>query len=209
MSFYPVICLSASKMVIDSGEKGMERRDGFLYIQGSADDHEMWSMGLTSSQFWKYQKEILDTNDPIECEKRVKEIVTREKINNYNIEEKIITKDSFENTFFNFIGNSNIAIGNYKRKKGQNKLFSSIPIALEFVKKPLEEKKRILIHCKVGIDRSVGICLAILINYFDDEVVTKDLIQKRLLLITKYRIKANPTRATLKKVNNYFMSNLQ
>ncbi|RHZ80565.1 hypothetical protein Glove_134g83 [Diversispora epigaea] len=281
MSFYPVICLSASKMVANSEEKGMERRDGFLYIQGSADDHEMWSMSLTSSQFWKYQKEILDTNDPIECEKKVKEIVTREKTNNnnnYKIEE-IITNDSFVDTF-NFIGNSNIAIGNYKSafpskcwsnfdyiinctpespplpptssstypyynhnndkdnnnnddnydnkylqlsipegKKGQNKLFSSIPIALGFVKKPLEEKKRILIHCKVGIDRSVGICLAILINYFDDEgnfikeginhnVVTKELIQKRLLLITKYRIKANPTRATLKKINNYFMSNL-
>lgn len=45
MPFYPVICLSASKMVTDSsGGEGMERRNGFLYIQGSADDHEMWSM---------------------------------------------------------------------------------------------------------------------------------------------------------------------
>jgi tRNA A64-2'-O-ribosylphosphate transferase len=39
MSFFPVICLSASQVV----ESGVERRNGFLYVQGSADDHEMWS----------------------------------------------------------------------------------------------------------------------------------------------------------------------
>ena len=39
MPFYPVICLSASQMV----ESGVERRKGFLYVQGSADDHEMWA----------------------------------------------------------------------------------------------------------------------------------------------------------------------
>ena len=35
-------------------------------------------------------------------------------------------------------------------KKGQNILYSSIPVALNFVKKPLEENKKILIHCKQG-----------------------------------------------------------
>jgi tRNA A64-2'-O-ribosylphosphate transferase len=39
--FYPIICISASKQVLD----GMERRiTGFAYIQGLGDDHELWSM---------------------------------------------------------------------------------------------------------------------------------------------------------------------
>ncbi|CAG8560692.1 15846_t:CDS:2, partial [Acaulospora morrowiae] len=204
VSFFPVICLSASQMV----EMGSERRHGYLYVQGSADDHEMWAMGLTPSLFWKHHKTILNTNDPVECEKRVKEIVDGHR--NTNPELLVSNIDASKN--FDFIGNTCVAIGNYKSanpltcwtifdyiinctpepysdsepipsppysnnylqlsipegKKGQNNLFSSIPVALEFVKKPLEEKKRILIHCKQGIDRSVGIGLAVLVKYFDD-----------------------------------------
>jgi tRNA A64-2'-O-ribosylphosphate transferase len=40
LPFYPVICVSASEAVAD----GVERRDGYSYVQGSADDHEMWAM---------------------------------------------------------------------------------------------------------------------------------------------------------------------
>jgi hypothetical protein len=42
--FFPIICVSASKQVHD----GVERRSGgFSYIQGSADDHELWGMVFT------------------------------------------------------------------------------------------------------------------------------------------------------------------
>lgn len=58
----------------------------------------------------------------MECEKRVKEIVTREKVNNHhhsdNVKEETIIKNhSLEDSFFNFIGNTNVAIGNYKSGK--------------------------------------------------------------------------------------------
>ncbi|KAG0708686.1 tRNA A64-2'-O-ribosylphosphate transferase [Suillus ampliporus] len=57
--FYPIICISASKQVLD----GVERRvTGFAYIQGSGDDHELWSMGLTPAQFWKHKSNILHAN---------------------------------------------------------------------------------------------------------------------------------------------------
>ena len=37
--FIPLICLSASTQIAD----GLERRkDGFSYVQGSGDDHELW-----------------------------------------------------------------------------------------------------------------------------------------------------------------------
>lgn len=39
IDFYPVICLSASEHV----ESGVERRNGYSYVQGSGDDHESWS----------------------------------------------------------------------------------------------------------------------------------------------------------------------
>ncbi|KAG0174566.1 hypothetical protein DFQ28_005721 [Apophysomyces sp. BC1034] len=54
-------------------------------------------------------------------------------------------------------------------KKGQQALYDSIPTALNFVKKPLAENKRVLIHCAKGQDRSVGIALAILVKYYNLE----------------------------------------
>ena len=39
--FTPVICVSASKQI----EEGIERRtNGYAYVQGSGDDHELWGM---------------------------------------------------------------------------------------------------------------------------------------------------------------------
>jgi len=74
LPFYPIVCLSASKLVTD----GVERRaNGFAYIQGSGDDHELWSMvritslmrdksclqelqGLTPTIFWKNRSILLN-----------------------------------------------------------------------------------------------------------------------------------------------------
>ncbi|CAG8497885.1 12941_t:CDS:10 [Ambispora leptoticha] len=257
LPFYPVICLSTSKVVA----MGMESRQGYQYIQGAADDQETWSLGLTPSLFWKHHKEILDDScfDPVQCERKVREIVAYTKIE--SPKSPLLNGDSF-----NFLGNTNIAIGNRRSgcpplcwryfdyiinctpqgyntstnsstiiqstdissenktnylqlpipegKKGQHILFEMIPKALDYLKIPLMEHQRILIHCEQGVDRSVGIALAVLVNYFDDnengidhEVVTKDLIQRRLFFITSYRNKANPSRATLKKVNAFFMDN--
>ncbi|KIK22315.1 hypothetical protein PISMIDRAFT_102651 [Pisolithus microcarpus 441] len=56
LSFHPIVCLSASKQIAD----GLERRTaGFTYIQGSGDDHELWSMGLTPTVFWRNRDQIL------------------------------------------------------------------------------------------------------------------------------------------------------
>jgi tRNA A64-2'-O-ribosylphosphate transferase len=39
--FLPIVCVSASKQI----ETGTERRaSGFIYVQGSGDDHELWGM---------------------------------------------------------------------------------------------------------------------------------------------------------------------
>ncbi|KAI9010989.1 tRNA A64-2'-O-ribosylphosphate transferase [Phycomyces nitens] len=99
-------------------------------------------------------------------------------------------------------------------KKGQQALFDHIGIALAFARQPLLEKRRVLVHCAKGQDRSVGIALALLVEYFDHNGVfqprtgrvDKQCIQQHLLSIISSRPKASPSRATLKKVNTYFMS---
>ncbi|EKM50028.1 uncharacterized protein PHACADRAFT_213797 [Phanerochaete carnosa HHB-10118-sp] len=66
-TFYPVVCISASKQI----EEGFERRsNGFSYIQGSGDDHELWGQasilddicGLTPDMFWRNRDRILNTD---------------------------------------------------------------------------------------------------------------------------------------------------
>ncbi|GAA5878194.1 hypothetical protein JCM3774_005838 [Rhodotorula dairenensis] len=54
---YPVICASASKLAAEAD--GLERAQGFTYVQGSGDDHEAWSKGLTPPVFWAHADEIL------------------------------------------------------------------------------------------------------------------------------------------------------
>jgi tRNA A64-2'-O-ribosylphosphate transferase len=99
-------------------------------------------------------------------------------------------------------------------KKGQKQLYSSIPIVLAWVKPFLEEKKRILFHCMQGKDRSVGICVALFEQYFDGngftfnaskEEISKSSILNKLLFIQQFRSSSNPSRATMKKINLYFL----
>ncbi|GAA6056027.1 hypothetical protein JCM3770_002148 [Rhodotorula araucariae] len=54
---YPVVCASASKLADEAD--GLERALGFTYVQGSGDDHEAWSKGLTPPVFWEHADEIL------------------------------------------------------------------------------------------------------------------------------------------------------
>lgn len=68
-TFYPVVCVSASKAVHD----GIERCEGFTYFQGAADDEEMWAGKLTPSLFWTHHEEILQ--DAERCEDTIESIV--------------------------------------------------------------------------------------------------------------------------------------
>ncbi|QRW10005.1 tRNA A64-2'-O-ribosylphosphate transferase [Ceratobasidium sp. AG-Ba] len=68
--FYPVVCLSASQRVQD----GVDRRLGFTYVQGSGDDHELWSHGLTPSIFWANKSRLLECPQD-ELEDLIKELL--------------------------------------------------------------------------------------------------------------------------------------
>ncbi|KNC98283.1 tRNA A64-2'-O-ribosylphosphate transferase [Spizellomyces punctatus DAOM BR117] len=246
LDFYPVILLSASQAVPD----GMDRREGYTYVQGSADDHEMWGQGLDPSIFWENAEEILATSNTTECEQVVSSILASR-----NLEAGMPKKNTVS---FEWLGEMGIAIGNrtsgrppycwsifdfvincgapeydctefqtYAKngrylylpipegKKGQHELFRCLPIVLNFVQNPIKDGKKILFHCMQGKDRSVGMALAVLIRYMDDQgrlhpdvkspKVTKEIVHNRLLFIQSHRHVASPTRATMQKVKSYFM----
>ena len=45
----PLYLVTVSRQAQD----GSQKMDGFTYVQGAADDHELWSEGLTPEMFWK------------------------------------------------------------------------------------------------------------------------------------------------------------
>ncbi|KAL2887766.1 trna a64-2 -o-ribosylphosphate transferase [Ceratocystis lukuohia] len=56
--FRPVICCTASAR---SAAGGGEISSGAGYVQGAADDTEMWAHGLTAPLFWAHRAELLET----------------------------------------------------------------------------------------------------------------------------------------------------
>ncbi|KAI9285369.1 tRNA A64-2'-O-ribosylphosphate transferase [Umbelopsis sp. AD052] len=243
--FFPVICLSASQFI----EGGSQARNGYMYVQGSGDDEEAWSLGLTAPMFWRHRKELF-SGDAATCERLAMQIATESK--------DISEQDVANNDSYTYVGNSKVAIGTWKSgeppscwqnfdivinctdqeypenkkenyskrylhlnipsgKRGQHILFSYIPLVLQFCQEPMASKKSILVHCIEGKDRAVGIALALLVQYYDThglpytEIsqrpdVDKIYIQQHLINIMNSRPQAKPSRATLKKINTYFMS---
>ena len=55
--FHPIILCTASKMVQD----GTEFKQGYTYVQGAADDHELWTKFLTPDLLWANVDKL---NDP-------------------------------------------------------------------------------------------------------------------------------------------------
>ncbi|SCU97212.1 LADA_0H05094g1_1 [Lachancea dasiensis] len=47
--FIPLVLCTVSYQCQD----GVDNRNGFIYVQGAADDHELWSKGLTASLLWR------------------------------------------------------------------------------------------------------------------------------------------------------------
>src|SRR5271170_2499410 len=70
--YYNVILLTASTIV----PCGHKRIDGFVYVQGAADDEEAWSHGLTSSQFWNNNEMLLNCTREDDLVKAIQEIMS-------------------------------------------------------------------------------------------------------------------------------------
>ena len=122
-------------------------------------------------------------------------------------------------------------------KRGQSHFLQTIlPTATDFIRDSLAEGKHICIVCESGKDSSVGVALAALQLFFQDDghlapmdpdsaliqgafyfdlpaiscliciVADKKSIRTRLEWIIASRPQANPSRATLKRVNEFLLS---
>ena len=122
-------------------------------------------------------------------------------------------------------------------KRGQSHfLQTTLPTATTFIRNSLAEERRVCIICEGGKDLSVGVALAALQLFFQDNgrlvpmnpgstlsqgtfyliylhshgltsiVADKKSIRTRLEWIIASRPQANPSRATLKRVNEFLLS---
>jgi tRNA A64-2'-O-ribosylphosphate transferase len=220
LPFYPIVCITASEAVAD----GLDRRNGYTYVQGAADDEESWSLKLSPELFWLNRVGLLSCSTNVECEEQVKRILeshvaqTQAKwaligatgiaIGNHFIENTeafdFIISCDYE---FNQKNALNLRISAGKR--GQIEFFNSIQIALDFYKAKLSENKTVLICCSTGKDHSVGIAICLLLAHFQSLPVTKDTVLGKLLYIQSFWASAAPSRATMKKINLFFMSDIK
>lgn len=105
-------------------------------------------------------------------------------------------------------------------KRGQiDFLHKVLPQSIAFVKSHLSAGSSVCIACDTGKDLSVGVALAVLQKFFSDDgvldmkggeegriVADKRSIRTRLEWIISSRPQANPSRTTLKRVNEFLLS---
>lgn len=256
--FYPIICLSASKVVQD----GLDRREaGYTYVQGAGDDHESWSLGLTPSLFWRFKDEILNLPQD-EVDDFVRDVVQQHEIrrhsngqrqtpptkiqrvngllvlsSNSDLPPEILAgrRPEMSDDYCHLMINSGLVEGasdqrhdvhnniflahiNVEKKMGETSLAAQLPGALCFVQAGLFAGRSVCISCDTGNDIGPVVALAALQSFFDEnglliigEIpihprVDKQSLKTRLQWIISSRPEANPSRTSLKRLNEFFMS---
>ncbi|KAI0343279.1 initiator tRNA phosphoribosyl transferase [Trametopsis cervina] len=259
-TFYPIICVSASKQV----QEGVERRsNGYSYVQGSGDDHELWSQGLTPALFWRHKDLLLRTgrqdlkalvvelvDNDLGSKRSDSTVAESSPVNHVGgrikigllseLSEHLHTNvsDPVQRTAQVIISASaavreRVGADGWRidpehvlvlylppGKRGQSMFLEAIlPRSLPFIDSYLSQGSTVCISCDSGRDASVGVALAALQLLFDDSgqytgvderkvlpVPDKQAISKRLQWIIASRAQANPSRATLKRVNEFLMT---
>ncbi|KAJ7603724.1 initiator tRNA phosphoribosyl transferase [Mycena rosella] len=109
-------------------------------------------------------------------------------------------------------------IETWEGKKGQMQFLQDVlPRSTNFIQVQLLAGRRVCVSCDTGTDFSVGITLVALQKFFDDsgelvvsgeqtEIANKHSIRTRLEWIITSRPEANPSRTTLKRVNEFLLS---
>ncbi|KAF4453079.1 2`-O-ribosyl phosphate transferase RIT1 [Fusarium albosuccineum] len=189
--FRPVICCTASRRVV-----GSEMDEGG-YIQGAADDTEMWAHGLAAPLFWAYVDELVKASEadlPGLISHLVMEHDTGKKEEGPRIQltpnisvcalplaaasnpaecRIAITQDTTPKDSW-IQSKSYMQVGLGKSKTASRNLRVALPEICTFASTFLSSltepgEGRIIIACKSGRDLSVGVALTISCYLFDDE----------------------------------------
>lgn len=221
--FHPVICCVASQRADD----GMKKMNGYVYVQGAADDHELWAGSLTSQSFWKNREKLLDKslNDG-EILDLTRSLVDESTPGDCSVQDVVVltsgisigqithNADNFDKQFDTVLLLSEKYTSPDRRvihfplscsKKGSNELRKHLPQILSL------QYNSILILCESGTDLSPGVALALLATRYNLQwelepnlLVTKDVVKKHLAKISSVK-KVNPSRATLQAINTCIM----
>lgn len=87
----PLILCTVSYQAQD----GMDKRNGFTYVQGAADDHELWSNGLDAGMFWDNYDYLTDPDKTdAQLEEFVDQLIVDKKLKNASLTDTL--DDVFE-----------------------------------------------------------------------------------------------------------------
>ncbi|KAF1948718.1 hypothetical protein CC80DRAFT_430959 [Byssothecium circinans] len=238
--FHPVVLCTASRRV-----RGAEGSEGG-YVQGAADDHEAWARGLTPSIFWGNKERLLGTNEE-ELPDVIAELVGEEGEKGADAVPILIqpTKSLYVSTMRNVdldgfdvvisCGPEPLTTSDAEAVKGKKYLHLRCqngklgsrdlraqlayldPFVSSLPSTQAQHLGKVLVCCPTGKDLSVGVALAILCQYTDDEGVVwkekrdrkfnKTFIKQRLAWLTTTDPSLNPPRGTLQSVNAVLMPN--
>ncbi|KAF8879179.1 initiator tRNA phosphoribosyl transferase-domain-containing protein [Mucidula mucida] len=211
MAYLPIVCVSASKQI----SEGIERRSsGFSYIQGSADDHEAWGMGLTPDLFWRFHDKLLNTP-----RSRLPDLISTLVTTSAACLGRQATSISKAGGRLLLCANADIADQDFTCAHliVTTSDAESTPLQPTLVLQTQAGRdQRVCISCDSGNDIAAGIALVALQLFFDENgvycgekkgsMINKQTLQTRLEWIISDRPEVNPSRSTLKRVNEFLLT---
>ncbi|KAJ9612126.1 tRNA A64-2'-O-ribosylphosphate transferase [Cladophialophora chaetospira] len=228
-TFRHIVLCSASRRV-----RGAEISEGG-YIQGAGDDSEGWSHGLTAQIFWQYRellmqcpeeelpaliKALVEQDHSLSSITEVTKVIPTSNINIAGgLPETLEEFDLILSCQGDEKGSTSrlVSLNCRSGKLGSKDLRDKLPRTVEAASKQLakDPKSQILVTCSTGKDIGIGVALAILCLFYNDQgqlrepssnvVFDKQLVKQRLAWITCSKADANPSRATLQAVNSFLM----
>ncbi|KAI0875510.1 initiator tRNA phosphoribosyl transferase [Hypoxylon argillaceum] len=234
---HPVVCCTSSRRV-----PGGEMSEGG-YIQGAGDDTENWALGLTPPLFWAHAQTLLATAEA-DLPDLVRALVAEGRLapqlraaavqvaRGLFVSPLPVPAQDASACTVAFVttaqeglekgGPARMEVRISNRKLASRNLRVHLEPICDFVGAYLRDgdaetqtQKRILLACETGKDLSIGVALALLCRFFDDEGnyrprapdsgVNKNMIKKKLIRIMTAFPEAHPSRATLQSVNSYLM----
>ncbi|KAF2012673.1 hypothetical protein BU24DRAFT_425308, partial [Aaosphaeria arxii CBS 175.79] len=228
----PVVLCTASRRV-----RGGEGSEGG-YVQGAADDHEAWSCGLTPTAFWENKELLLGTNEEDLPEvirglvgglggSKAVPVLVKPTTNLFVSSSENLDIDPFDVIIsctpeaLSTTNPEHVKTKQYLHlacqtlKLGSRDLRNQLQSLEAFMASvPDLNSRKIVICCPTGKDLSIGVALAIVCLYVNDEgvftpekrtKVDKTFIKQRLTWITTAAPGMNPSRETLKSVNSFLM----
>jgi tRNA A64-2'-O-ribosylphosphate transferase len=235
--YHPIICCTVSRRVL-----GAEVSEGG-YIQGAGDDTENWAHGLTPLVFWANRQVLLSTPESNLVESIEKMLASTEAITSMghglrslnpcsqllvgalcaappdqesdNLTIALHPQISDQSLWKTSPTRLDVGIGPHKL--GSRNLRSALPLIVDFVEESLSKSTshQIIVLCESGTDLSIGVALALLCLYCNDDgmflpckrpgIMGKVFIRGRLSWISTSAPDANPSRATLQSINSFLM----